>query len=370
MAEKIKITYILPSMARGGAERFLLDLLNNLDKNYFSPSIILFKSQGVAYQELAALKLPVFVLNKKNPIDLKNIWHIYKIIKEINPHIVHTQLGGDIRGRLAAKLAGVKIIISTEQNINQAEKWYQTWAKIISSLWTQAIVAISAAVAQDMRRRYLLPEKKCQLIIPNGINTNKFIYQENRPSTSIITVGAIGRLVPQKGFDQLIVAWQELAPTNARLLIAGEGPDREALQKQISKANLNQQIKLIGDVADTTAFYASLNLLIIPSRWEGLGLVALEAGASGVPVVASATGGLKEIINETNGWLLDTNHLQNWPQILKSALDDLSTEAVRLKQQRLHDLITKTFDIIKVSQAYSELYLKWWRQIYENPTSK
>lgn len=368
MAPKIKIAYIMPSMASGGAERFLLDLLQTIDRERFDPLVILFKEAGRWHQELEKLSLPIFVLSKKSKISLSNCWQIYKILRKEKPEIVHTQLGGDLRGRLAAKLAGVKLIISTEQNINRQERWYQRGVKIITSRWTEAIVAISPAVAKDMRRRYLLPLKKCETIITNGIPLEKFNYQEKRPDNEIITVGAVGRLNKQKGFDLLIEAWSKVKTSNTRLIIAGEGEEREALQKQIEKAGLDDRVNLIGNVQDMPAFYQILNLLVMPSRWEGLGIAALEAGACGVPVVASAVDGLSDIINENTGWSLIPNDSQELARVLQEALSQLKNETSRIKQAKLRALVAENYSIEQVAHNYEDLYLKLWRQHYENIT--
>jgi glycosyltransferase involved in cell wall biosynthesis len=370
MTEKIKIIYIMPSMARGGAERFLLDLINNLDRQIFTPLVILFKGTGPYYEELKALDLPIFVLEKKAKIDFFNIKKIYKILKETKPQIVHTQLGGDLRGRLAAKLAGIKIIISTEQNINRSEAWYQRITKIISSFWATDIVAISPAVALDMKKRYFLPNSKCQLIIPNGIDLKKFPYQETRPQQSPLLVGAVGRLSAQKGFDLLISAWQKLKPENAKLIIVGDGAEKKSLQEQINQAGLENQVTLAGDIPNMPAFYQTLNLMVIPSRWEGLGIVALEAGASGIPIIASSVDGLKDIVNTNNAWLSEAGDTNKLKENLANALDSLDNQETREKQRLLYDVIKTRFTIEKVSEEYAKLYLKWYRQIYENSPSK
>ncbi len=370
MAEKIKIVYIMPSMARGGAERFLLDLISRLDRDLYAISIILFKDKGLWYEDLKSFDYPIFVLSKKSKIGISNFCEIYKIIKEIGPDIVHTQLGGDIRGRLAAKLAGVKVILSTEQNVNIGETWYQRLAKIITSIFVTQVIAISEAVISDMKRRYFLNSNKCRLIIPNGINLDKFPYQADRTIQTPFLVGAIGRLNSQKGFDLLIKAWALNKPEDIKLIIAGSGPERENLQAQISDAGLNNQIELIGDITDTTNFYKRLNLLVIPSRWEGLGIVALEAGASGVPILASDADGLSEIINDKNGWQCKKNDVNDLGIKLITAIETIKHSNIREKQDNLYALIKDKFSINKVASSYSNLYLRLYKQSYENITSK
>jgi glycosyltransferase involved in cell wall biosynthesis len=279
-------------------------------------------------------------------------------------------LGGDIRGRLAAFFAGIKIIVSTEQNINNSERWYQKIAKSITSLTATTIIAISQAVANDMRKRYHLPLKKCKLIIPNGIDLKKFIYQENIPDINNLSVGVVGRLHQQKGFDLLIKAWSIIKPKNAHLLIAGEGPEYKNLKNQIKQANLNQEINLLGDVKHINFFYENLNLLIIPSRWEGLGIVALEAGAKGIPILASNADGLKEVLNINNAWLFKADNLESLTKQLKLALNQITNKETIIKQKKLRKYIEDNFDIIKITKQYSDLYLKLWQKKYENSSSK
>lgn len=357
-------------MARGGAERFLLDLLKHLDKSVFSISVILFKSKGSFYQELKNLNISVYLLKKPSLLGLINFYRLFLLLKKIKPHIVHTQLGGDIRGRLAAFLAKIKIIISTEQNLNKSEAWYQRLAKIASAPLANEIVAISQAVANDMKHRYCLPARKCQLIIPNGLDLKKFIYSERKKSGEKIHVGVIGRLHQQKGFDLLIEAWRELSPTNAQLSIAGDGPEKNNLENQIIEAKLQDTINLLGDLNHVNAFYEGLNLLVIPSRWEGLGIVALEAGAKGVPILASDADGLKDILNTETAWIFQAGNKDSLMSQLNEALQGLNKESANKKRGALRKHIESHFDIIQVTQKYARLYLKLWRQKYEDTASK
>jgi len=370
MAKKIKITYIMPSMARGGAERFLIDLIDNLNKDIFEPSVIIFKEKGAGYNELQTLNIQITVLEKKSTIDFHNILNIIRQLKNDKPDIVHTQLGGDLRGRLAAKLAGVKVIISTEQNTNFNEAISRRLVKIFTSCLTDKIIAISPAVARDMKHRYLLPKHKCNQIIPNGINLNKFIFSETRPGKVPLIVGGVGRLTAQKGFDLLIEAWKRLKLDNIRLIIAGSGPDKDNLNRQIIKNNLTQQIQLSGDVADMSDFYQHLDLFVMPSRWEGLGIAALEAGACGVPVVASAVGGLSDFITEETGWTFKVGDIDSLKYAITDAITAIKSNKTNSKQIKLRSLIVEKFSIQQVALAYEKLYLELFKEKYEDSSSK
>ena len=112
---KIKIVYVMPSLDAGGAERFILDLIENLDLNLFSPTLILFDHGGFFVEELKNYNIDLIILKKKFKFDLVNFFKLCWEIKKNRPQIVHTQLGGDIYGRLAAWILRVPIIVSTDK---------------------------------------------------------------------------------------------------------------------------------------------------------------------------------------------------------------------------------------------------------------
>ncbi|MGE5425985.1 MAG: glycosyltransferase [Bacillota bacterium] len=358
---KLRIAYVMPSMARGGAERFLLDLISEI-KDEAEIKVILFKDGGAFLSQLSELAA-VEVLTKKGTVDIANVFAIAKSIKNFRADIVHTQLGGDIRGRIAAKMAGVKIIVSTEQNTNIGEGFMRRAAKALSSTLADKIVAISKAVASDMTRRYLIPRSK-QLIIPNGIILSRFPYSERTPRKPAI-IGAMGRLNEQKGFDILIKAWQSLKP-DAKLLIAGTGP-QEAMLKDLATAEIKEgKIEFMGDIAQPESFLSSLDLFTMPSRWEGLGIAALEAGASGAGIVASQVGGLAEFVNDQTGYPAIPEDKESLRSAIKRALTDLQAGRLATKTAALRKQIEDHYSMKSVGREYLKLYEK----LYEDTTSK
>lgn len=367
--EKTKIVYILPSLDKGGAERFITDLILNLNYQIFEPTLLLFVRGGQWLSELETKHIPVIVLTKKHKLDPLNFWRIYTALKKIRPTIIHTQQGGDIYGRLAAKLLRIPIIVSTEQNVNQDESLFITILKRISARWTTRIFAISEAVKQDVISRYRISGDKLTVIY-NGINTNKFVNNSFPKTTAqqTLTFGTIGRLVPQKGQAVLISAWGKLKNNNINCLIAGTGPLAEELNKKIDRAGLTDRIKLIGLIDDPAAFLKSLDAFIFPSLWEGLGLVLLEAGLSGLPIIASAVDGINEIIDDETGCLVpagDEDALSAKIDWLAANLDD---PAVKNRIKNLQSKIIFQFDIKKIATDYQFWYQKLLAQHYEDPT--
>lgn len=358
LQKKIKITYIIPSLDSGGAERFIVDLLLNLDQEIFSPTLILFKRSGQWIKELESRGIKVLVFRKQSKFDLYNFWLIWRSIKKIQPQIVHTQLGGDLYGRLAAKLLGVPIIVRTEQNINNGENLITRWFKRISRNWDSRTIAISEAVKQDAIYRYHLSPKKIE-VIPNGLNLEKF-PQKIKPAVTAqkekIIFGTLGRLVKQKDQMTLIKAWSLLKNQRAVCLIAGQGPLHNQLNREIKRLNLNQRIKLVGPVNNSASWLSSLDAFLFPSQWEGQGLALLEAGLIGLPLIAAPVGGIKELINDANGLMAPAGNAAAWAKKIDYLAERLNSAEITEKSQILRQQIINNYDIKKISTVYSRLY--------------
>ncbi len=167
----------------------------------------------------------------------------------------------------------------------------------------QAIIAVSQAVADSLAALGVSPGKL--RVVPNGIDLAHFAalptQADARQALGIpedtFTVGCIARLSPEKGVDVLVQAAADLPAVS--LLIAGDGSQRAMLQ-----THLPPNVRLLGRIPDTRALLAALNVLVVPSRAEGQGIVALEAMAARVPLIASRVGGLAEMLTDTETALL------------------------------------------------------------------
>lgn len=358
MNKRIKILYIAPTLDQGGAERFLTDLLIHLDKEKFSPYLLLFKRGGLWLSEITAENIPVKILNKRWHFDLINFWQIFKFIRNLRPDIVHTQLGGDVYGRLAARLAGIKTIISTEQNVNPDETWLANFLKKSAAKYSKMTVAITEAVRADAMKRYnLTPEKT--IIIPNGIDVKKFTLSRNDSCQEKegLIFGTIGRLSKQKGHSYLIEAIS-LAKNSTKYLIAGTGDLQLKLEKQIDDLNLADRVKLVGLVDNIPAFLASLDAFVFPSVWEGQGIVLMEAGLSRLPIIASAVDGIKEVLDEETAWLVPAQNPSALAEKLIWLNDNINSSIVKEKTEKLYNRILECYSLERVVESYESLYDK------------
>jgi glycosyltransferase involved in cell wall biosynthesis len=214
---------------------------------------------------------------------------------------------------VAARLAGVpQVLVSRESDFPLKDKWYYRW--YYNQLATAVIVNSEATRSTTLESAPWLDPVRTKLLY-KGIDVKRFRPAAASPAEP--TVGFMGQLIKRKGVDTLMRAWQLVEehpwPRPVRLKIAGTGPLAGWLAEWRQNLQHPEKVILCGQVEDTPAFYRDLTVLAMPSRAEGFGLVAAEAGACGLPVVASGVSSLPEIVAHRETGLLvppgDEGHL-------------------------------------------------------------
>jgi glycosyltransferase involved in cell wall biosynthesis len=363
MTKKINILHILPNLSRGGAERVAVDILKNLDRTRFAPALLLFKDnhQGEEMRaELQAADVPIISLHKRLVIDPLNIALIIRAVNKLKPDIIHTHLGGDIYGILAGRLNKVPIIVSTEHNVNKSAKKSAELIKKINLKSVSKIFAVSSAVREDAINRYRLNPDKITIVY-NGVDSNFFDqstvsdWLPGRDNSEKVVIGALGRLSPQKGFMSLIEAAAKTKNKNYLIEIGGVGEMAGELRKRIKDLELINRVRLVGPV-NTKNFLSQVDIFVLPSLWEGLGLVILEAAASAKPIIASATGGILEILNEDNAWLFPVGDDDALAQKIDFLINNLEAPETKFKIEAAKNLVSEKFSLEKMVAKYSQWY--------------
>ncbi|MCX6779059.1 MAG: glycosyltransferase [Candidatus Magasanikbacteria bacterium] len=370
--KKIKILFVANALEVGGAEKFLLDLLKHLDRSVFEPSLATVIGGGSLLKDFQSLNLPLYIHGIKRVRYLGGVvqfWQLYKLMKQLRPDIVHTQLfAADLWGRLAAWAAGVPIIITTEQNVNIDQSWLRETLKMWTYRLTTQVVAISTAVKNYAIKRYCLPADKI-IIIPNDVDLaaleKRFASAPPKPTDKKIIINT-GRLVPQKGQKYLLEAFALLPQkNNYELWLAGNGPLKKELETQAQKLGITSQVKFLGTRHDVPELLAQAHLFAFSSIFEGLGIAVLEAAAAKLPIVASKIDGILDIIKDgESGLLVEPKN----PVVLAKAMEELlnNEEKAKLMAMKAYENIKNNFDISVVVKKYEDLFKK----IYEDFANK
>lgn len=194
-------------------------------------------------------------------------------------------------------------------------------------------------------------------VIPNGVNLDDFAKVEGL-NLGFPYILAMGRMVPQKGFDHLIHAFEKVAKetTDLRLLFAGEGVNRRDYEQLVCSLGLQDRIQFLGLVqgSQKIAFIKGAEFFVCPSRFEPFGIVVLEALASGIPVVAHRVGGIIDIIDEgAQGHLVDPFSCEE----LATAILGLHKDAERRRiMGRAASIKARGYDWSLVNEQYMALY--------------
>lgn len=197
-----------------------------------------------------------------------------------------------------------KEIIYYEHGASWIHKKEENTAAFFSKV--SQVIANSHAAKELLRQKWGVA--KHITVLENPLRPDILCTTERNTIRTPYKVGYIGRLIPLKGVFLAVEAISLLNKQGVlcELAIAGDGPDRKALIKRITQLGLNNQIHLLGAISNVASFYDSIDLLIVPSIREPLGLVALEAQARGCPVVASLVDGLAEAVYEPKSPFLIT----------------------------------------------------------------
>lgn len=307
-----RIAFCITELDPGGAEWALVRLIKHLDRTEWEPRVDCLGPRAPLVAEFERLGVPVNCHNGTGP---RSSFRVYRELvrtwREWRPQIVQTSLfHANLLGRLAARRAGVPIVCSGLRVAERRNRWHGRLDRLTNFL-VDRNVCVSRGVADWAEREVGLPAAKT-VVIPNGVDVERFADGVPADLTSLrIPPGSrillsIGRLDPQKGFDDLLTAFAGLATEHktAHLLIVGEGPLRGALEAARDALGLAGRIHLPGRQDDIPGLLAASEIFVLASRWEGMPNVVLEAMAAGKPIVATTVEGIGDLLLEGESGLL------------------------------------------------------------------
>lgn len=288
------------------------------------------------------------------------------LIHKLNPTILFTHTyKPNLLGRIAARKAGIPHVVVSRgwTGENWKVRVYEKLDRLNLS-FADRVVAVSNGQADKIRRAGV-PENRI-VVIRNAARLAAFEKRTNgraellnyfsgiRPSHIIL---AAGRLSPEKGFDVLIDAASHVVKKhqNAGFIIFGNGVEREALARTIQTLGLQSHVVLAGFTNQLDHYLPHADLVVLPSRTEGLPNVALEASAAGVPIIATAVGGTPEVIADgETGFLVPSEDAATMAERIGQLLrdDDLRTRFGEAGQQRMEE----EFSFEAQAERYLTLY--------------
>lgn len=324
----MNILHISRTMGQGGAEKIVYQLATGMKEK--GQGICVASTGGVYAGQLKKHHIPHYGLDDlehKNPgVILRTLWRLHRIIKKEKIDIIHTH------HRMAALYARIlKLFYPKIKLIYTAHNVF-TNKKLLTSLSLSGtfIAAVGKNVKQNLVEFFGLKEKKIRIIY-NAVHIEKkdtdkhSAMLESLKKQNYLLVAAIGRLSEQKGIDVFIRAVYEVKKKIPQVkgVIIGDGEQREELEKLTSDLGLTSDIIFLGYQKYITALIGQIDLVVMPSRWEGFPLTPIEVFAMQKTVAASDIGGIREIVrNGENGLLVPKDEAEAFGEAIVKLLTD------------------------------------------------
>lgn len=336
----MKVLQLTTGLSFAGAERIILDLCRMPEHQFVIAGL---QSGDGRFARLAAAQgVRVADLGMAHKLDWR-VWRRLRcLVDDEGFDVVHTHLAhANFLGRLAGASQGIPVV--STMHIAGERRWLHAWMERATVSRARAVVAVSNAVYVHAVDEVGLPADKMQVIY-NGIDTERFSPGYTERDVDVLFVG---RLSPQKGLDRLLPALK--AASSKRVLsiaIVGYGPDGDALKRQARELDLDAD--WVGFSDRPEAWMVRSKVCVMPSRWEGFGLVAAEAMACGCRVAHSSLDVLGGVCGPHGVPLSDD--VERWPSRILEALDweDIRGEG--------RDRVLQRYDRRHMVDSYRRLY--------------
>lgn len=327
----LNVLQLIPSLDRSGAEKQMVLLAKGLPRDRFRVEVAALTRLGPLEAEIHEAKIPLTSIGKRMKLDPLALARLTRFLKAKRFDVVQTWIfAANTYGRIAARGAGVPVVVTAEMAVDLWKGRGQLNIDRRLAHWTDRVVGNSQAVVEFYRKAGI-PEDRLAMI-PSGI------ADEEPPAVDPAAVRAelgiagdaplvlfAGRLAPQKGVADLIAAHDLLhyGMPELRTLIVGDGPLRSQLEEMVHAYRHDHAIRFLGHRNDVPRLLAAADLLVLPSLYEGLPNVVLEAMRFAKPVVATAAPGTTEVVeNGRTGLLVPPSNPPALAQAIRTVLRD------------------------------------------------
>jgi glycosyltransferase involved in cell wall biosynthesis len=330
------VAFLIDRLGIGGTETQLLALIRHLDRGSIVPHLILLDGEDEVSRSLVPKGIPVLRLGMRSLRSLRALRQVGRLARYLRSEQIDVlQMyfpDSTYFGVVAGKLAGVKAIIRTRNNSNHwMTPTHRFLGRLLNRFVTLTICNSEAgreAVLRDER-----PDPASVVVIENGVDIERFAHIPPVDPTPgrARRVGMVANLRHVKGVDIFIRAAAMLVREypDVEFIVAGEGPERPALERLIQELGLFGRFHLPGRIDDIPGFLAGLDIFVLSSRAEGTPNALLEAMAAGRPVVATAVGAIPHVLSASGqGRLID---VEDPDQIAHAVLEYLRSPELLAK---------------------------------------
>lgn len=368
MGEPIRVLHILQRMEAGGTQALLMNIYRKIDRTKVQfDFLVVYKEKQFYDDEIKSMGGCVYKLSFREDLNLpkfqKDLKDFFEQHQEYKIVHCHAYTIGYFCLK-AAKKAGIPVRIAHSHNNETVHD-----IKYIPKLFMQRLFTLNATdlfACSEEAGRYLFGTKPFQ-VLKNAIDSQIFIANAAERATILselglenkFVVGHVGRLHPQKNHDFLIDVFEEIKKkkSNAELILIGTGPLEEKVHSKVADRGLTESVKFLGNRKDMSRIYQAMDVFVFPSLFEGLGIVAIEAQAAGIPIVCSE--GLPPETNITPIYrkLLLNDGAKKWADV---AIEMAQSPVAHTDMQKY--IVNAGFDMSATAETMEKYYLCKWRK--------
>ncbi|MCC9043604.1 glycosyltransferase [Myroides sp. M-43] len=353
-----KVLQVIDSLHLGGAERLLVEVVPILVNKGFEVDVVLLNGENTSfYEDLNDSKCCNIISLGRGYYNIGYFYKLYKLIQNydvIHVHLFPAQYYVSILKMLS--LFDKKTIFTEHSTSNRRlqSSFFRKLEKLIYRNYN-TIICITEKVKDSLLSFNVVRHNKIE-VIENGVNISKVASSIEADRTEFSYLGSDILLIMVAGFrrekdqDTVIRSLSKL-PNNYKLLLVGDGERKEILIRLVDELGLNERVSFLGVRNDVYSLVKMCNIAILSSHWEGFGLVAVEAMACGIPVIASNVDGLAQVV-EGGGMLFE-----------KGDINDLVSKVISLENEELYDQVNnsclekaKNYDINNMVDKLLSIY--------------
>lgn len=364
--EPIRVASVIGRYIGGGVEAVTINYYRNIDKNKVQLDFICDEdSTNIPYEEIERMGGKVIIIPSYSK-PFKYHKALKRVLKEGNYKIIHSNINTlSVFSLFAAKCAGVPVRIAhSHSTTNKKEKKKNLMKQILRPF--SKVFATDYMCCSELAGRWLFGNKEYDkgnvYLLNNAIDLDKFKYNESlrkkkRKELGIkddtLVIGHIGRFVAQKNHDFLIDIFNEIHKknNNSILLLAGQGPLMEDIKNKVKELNLDDNVKFLGQRNDVNELYQAFDVFLLPSLYEGLPVVGVEAQAAGLLCYLS-----DDMTKETK--VLDITKFMSLNNTPKEWADNILDDVKKYKRiDTSKEMTAKNFNIKEEAKKLEEYYL-------------
>lgn len=363
---KKRLLQITHDLDLGGLQQVVVNLCRCINREEYEIRVLCLREKGMYTDQLEEINVPVDLIKQEQGTDYLSFMKVARYLKEHQIDIIHTHNTQPlIDGTLGSIFSGRRChIIHTDHARNFPDKMRYMLAEHFMSYYVNKMVGVSRHTTQNLIKYEKIPQRKT-CTIENGIYGDIYKKNINRDAKldelniekNAFVIGSAGRFSEQKGLKYLIQAMPGIIKkiSNVHLILAGDGELRSDLEDLATKLEVSSKVSFIGSRKDMPEILKIFDVFILPSLWEGLPMIILEAMATMLPIIASDVGGISRAVKDKEtGILIQPGSVYDIEKQLvylynnKEFMERIANNAVRYFDQE--------FEARTMAKEYEKLY--------------